>query len=81
MSSRLAIPFEFQMPEFLSLLERVIETKEVHFSQVSCCLLTLYLLFLQIEAADVGTIKRIHIRHDDTGMGAGWYLEKVNLFT
>ena len=33
----------------------------------------------QIEAAEVGNIKRIHIRHDNSGMGAGWFLQTVSI--
>lgn len=33
----------------------------------------------QIEAADVGKIFKIRIGHDGTGMGSGWYLEKVDI--
>lgn len=34
-------------------------------------------LLPQIQANDVGELKAIKIRHDNTGIGAGWFLEKV----
>lgn len=33
----------------------------------------------QIEAKDVGNIFKIRIGHDGSGIGSGWYLEKVDL--
>lgn len=33
----------------------------------------------QIEAKDVGNIFKICIGHDGSGIGSGWYLEKVDL--
>lgn len=33
----------------------------------------------QIEAKDVGNIFKIRIGHDGSGIGAGWYIEKVDL--
>ncbi|XP_063051831.1 lipoxygenase homology domain-containing protein 1 [Engraulis encrasicolus] len=33
----------------------------------------------KIQAADVGKIFKIRIGHDGTGMGSGWYLEKVDV--
>lgn len=33
----------------------------------------------QIEAKDVGKIFKIRIGHDGSGIGAGWYIEKVDL--
>ena len=32
----------------------------------------------QVRIQDVGDIKKLFIRHDNTGLGAGWYLEKVS---
>ncbi len=34
---------------------------------------------LQIEAAEVGNIKKIRIRHDNKGLGAGWFLDTVSV--
>ncbi|XP_030643524.1 lipoxygenase homology domain-containing protein 1 [Chanos chanos] len=33
----------------------------------------------KVEAADVGKIFKIRIGHDGTGIGSGWYLEKVEI--
>ncbi|CAH1791204.1 unnamed protein product [Owenia fusiformis] len=32
-----------------------------------------------LKATDVGVIKKMRIGHDDTGIGSGWYLEKVTI--
>jgi hypothetical protein len=31
----------------------------------------------QIEAVDLGELKKIRIGHDNSGVGPGWFLEKV----
>lgn len=31
----------------------------------------------QIKAEDVGDLKKIVVRHDNSGLAAGWYLEEV----
>ncbi len=36
---------------------------------------------LQIEAEDVGDIKKVVIRHDDSGLGSGWFLQHVSIFS
>jgi hypothetical protein len=33
----------------------------------------------QVEAVDLGEISKIRVRHDDSGIGPGWFLEKVVL--
>ena len=34
-------------------------------------------MFFQVKAEDVGVLKKVLVRHDNTGLGAGWFLEKV----
>ncbi|CAD5116407.1 DgyrCDS5298 [Dimorphilus gyrociliatus] len=33
----------------------------------------------KIQAEDVGPLKKIRIRHDDTSLGPGWFLEKITI--
>ena len=32
-----------------------------------------------VKAIDLGELTKIKIRHDDSGLGAAWYLEKVEI--
>lgn len=34
---------------------------------------------IKIEALDVGRVYKIRIGHDGSGIGAGWFLEKVDV--
>ena len=33
----------------------------------------------QLQCLDLGQLERVRIRHDNTGVGPGWYLEEVEV--
>ena len=33
----------------------------------------------EIKAIDLGELQKVRIRHDDSGIGAAWYLEKIEI--
>lgn len=44
-----------------------------------CLIRILFHWLIKIEALDMGRVYKIRIGHDGTGIGAGWFLEKVDV--
>lgn len=44
-----------------------------------CLNRSLFHWLIKIEALDVGRVYKIRIGHDGSGIGAGWFLEKVDV--